>query len=285
MNDRRASEYGILVYTMTDSPESNLTSKAILVHDKQAQRFARWHASLNEGHAFTDTFVFGRSRLMKILDAWLPPTSTPAELLDVGCGTGHDLQHWASRGYSCAGVEPAQGMIEIARRLNPGLAIEQASIFQLPFEDGRFDVVVAIELVRYLDDLRPALAEVFRVLKPEGSFIFTATAPYSLTLYPLINQVSGRIQVPTLTRLLQHFHSPRRLRRILADMGGEILEIRGAGFVTPFHRMGDRMLPVKYMQPLYRWGAQVEDALGRQQGLAGFSQHMAIRARKRTHQR
>src|SRR5438309_1326824 len=143
---------------MALSRETPPSSDAILVHHEQAQLFEERHTDISGGQVFANTFTFGRSRLMKIFDEWLPPVASPASLLDVGCGTGHDLLHWSKKGYVCSGVEPAAGMIEIARKLNPGLRIEQATASQLPFPNASFDVVIAVEVLRYLENPEASLA-------------------------------------------------------------------------------------------------------------------------------
>jgi ubiquinone/menaquinone biosynthesis C-methylase UbiE len=254
---------------------------AILIHHEQAHLFEERHAEISGGHIFANTFTFGRSRLMKIFDDWLPAVASPRSLLDVGCGTGHDLLHWKGKGYLCSGVEPAEGMLEIARKLDPGLRIEQATASRLPFADSSFDVVIAVEVLRYLEDAPGSLAEMLRVTKPGGQVIFTATSPISLSLFPLINQISGRMKIPTLTHLLQHFYSVASLRRMLGVAGADLAQVRGAGFVTVFHRIADRILPDGWMDPVYRSSAGLEGPLSRRASLAPFSLHMAIRAVKR----
>ena len=171
-------------------------------------------------------------------------------------------------------------MIEVARKLNPALRIEQATVSCLPFPDSSFDVVIAIEVLRYLDTEHAALFEMLRVIKPGGQLIFTATSPVSLCLFPLINQISGRIKLPTLIHLLQHFHSVSSLRRMLVSNGADLVEVKGAGFVTALHLLGDRLLPSRWMEGIYRWCSPLEDRLSRHSQLAGLSLHMAIRAVK-----
>jgi ubiquinone/menaquinone biosynthesis C-methylase UbiE len=261
----------------TPSPSAD----AILVHHEQAQLFEERHSDISGGNIFANTFTFGRNRLMKIFDEWLPPVTSARALLDVGCGTGHDLLHWRKKGYLCSGVEPAEGMLEIARKLNPGVLIEQATAARLPFADASFDVAIAVEVIRYLEDAQSCLAEMMRVIKPGGKLIFTATSPISLSLFPLINQLSGRVKLPTLTHLLQHFYSVRSLRKMLSLSGADLTEVKGACFVTVFHRIADRILPKGWMDPVYRHSSGLDAALTRHPRLAGLSLHMAIRAVKR----
>lgn len=97
-------------------------------------------------------------------------------LLDVGCGTGallHRLrgQHSAAL---LAGVDPVPAMLEGARRRLPAeLSLQQAWAERLPFPDAEFDVVVSCNMFHYVRHPREALAEMRRVLRPEGRLVLT----------------------------------------------------------------------------------------------------------------
>lgn len=67
-------------------------------------------------------------------------------VLDVGCGTGALCAVLHEKGVSVTGVEPAIGMLRIARRKNrdSGIPFLQADAIRgLPFPDGHFDVAFA----------------------------------------------------------------------------------------------------------------------------------------------
>ncbi|THG31697.1 class I SAM-dependent methyltransferase [Naasia lichenicola] len=89
-------------------------------------------------------------------------------VLDVGCGSGEFLRFAASLGARVSGVDPAVGMLELARRAAPDADLSAAGWESLPFDDGSIDVVVAINALQFADDLDAALAEVERVLRPGG---------------------------------------------------------------------------------------------------------------------
>ena len=136
-------------------------------------------------------------------------------------------------------------------------------------------MAIAVEVVSYLEDAQSCLTEMMRVIKPGGQLIFTATSPISLSLFPLINQISGRVKLSGLTHLLQHFYSVASLRKMLSASGADLAEVKGAGFVTVFHRIADRILPKSWMNPVYRHSSGLDGALTRHSSLAGLSLHMA----------
>jgi SAM-dependent methyltransferase len=88
-------------------------------------------------------------------------------VLDVGCGTGELLARLAALGARPAGVDPAPGMVEIARRRAPDADVRCAPFEELPFPDGAFDVVTAVNALQ-LADPDEALDEAARVLVPGG---------------------------------------------------------------------------------------------------------------------
>ena len=101
-----------------------------------------------------------------------------ARLLDIGIGTGRTTGHLAARCGSYAGVDYAPGMIERARARYPGRDLRVMDARDLgAFEPAAFDLVVfsynGIDYVGH-DDRMTVLAQVRRVLRPGGAFLFSA---------------------------------------------------------------------------------------------------------------
>jgi SAM-dependent methyltransferase len=103
-------------------------------------------------------------------------------ILDIGCGGGRTVAKLAavtSDGkvhgidYSAASVATARSTN--ARWLEAGrVEIQQASVSHLPFPDGAFDVVTAVETHYYWPNLEADLREILRVLKPGGRLVIIA---------------------------------------------------------------------------------------------------------------
>jgi len=89
-------------------------------------------------------------------------------LLDVGCGTGELLAEAAARGVTAAGADVAPGMVARARRAAPAADVRVADAEDLPWPDGAFGVVTAVNVLHLADDPAAAVAEASRVLAPGG---------------------------------------------------------------------------------------------------------------------
>jgi ubiquinone/menaquinone biosynthesis C-methylase UbiE len=101
----------------------------------------------------------------------------PADwLLDVGCGSGA-LLHRLSQSHSAprlSGVDPVPEMLAVARRkLPPEVELREGWAERLPFEEGRFDVVVSCNMFHYIRQPDLALREMARVLRPGGRLVIT----------------------------------------------------------------------------------------------------------------
>jgi SAM-dependent methyltransferase len=89
-------------------------------------------------------------------------------LLDVGCGGGDLLVFFAARGVVTAGVDPAPGMVTLARSRLPGADIRLGGADQLPWPDAYFDLVTSVNALQFAQDTLDALAEMARVTRPGG---------------------------------------------------------------------------------------------------------------------
>jgi SAM-dependent methyltransferase len=86
-------------------------------------------------------------------------------ILDVGCGTGANLEMLAQFGAS-EGVDVSDDALEFCRA--KGLKVHKGLAEKLPFADESFDVVTALDVVEHLDDDVDGLREMRRVLKRGG---------------------------------------------------------------------------------------------------------------------
>jgi SAM-dependent methyltransferase len=90
-------------------------------------------------------------------------------VLDIGCGSGEMCALAAARGAAVAGLDAAEGMIEIARRRVPDADLRVGPMEELPWEDDRFDIVTAVNALQFAADFAGAFAEAARVVRAGGS--------------------------------------------------------------------------------------------------------------------
>lgn len=100
----------------------------------------------------------------------LKRSGDPIRILDVGCGTGANLEMLAQFG-AAEGVDVSDDALEFCRR--KGLSVQKGLAETLPYEDETFDVTTALDVVEHLDDDIAGLKEMYRVTKTGGySLIF-----------------------------------------------------------------------------------------------------------------
>ncbi len=99
-----------------------------------------------------------------------------ARILEVGCGDGTFWQRNADRipeGWRVTLTDLSGGMVEEARsrlcRAPSPFVCLQADVHRLPFHEEQFDLVLANNMLYHVADLPLAVAEMHRVLKPEGT--------------------------------------------------------------------------------------------------------------------
>ncbi len=104
-------------------------------------------------------------------------------VLEVGLGYGTVSQKIAESGAIYQGLDIAAGPVEMAKlRIKQKSLIgdaQQGSILSAPFDDATFDYVVAIGCLHHTGDLRKAVDECRRLLKPGGKLIFMVYYAYS----------------------------------------------------------------------------------------------------------
>jgi ubiquinone/menaquinone biosynthesis C-methylase UbiE len=99
-----------------------------------------------------------------------------ARLLDCGCGTGANLTLFRDRA-DAYGFDLTPGGLGFARRQG-GLRVVRASITEVPFATGAFDVVTSFDVLQCLTEAQEtqAMAGMARVLKPGGALVLNVAA-------------------------------------------------------------------------------------------------------------
>ncbi|MGN6172526.1 MAG: class I SAM-dependent methyltransferase [Streptosporangiaceae bacterium] len=104
-------------------------------------------------------------------------------LLDIACGSGYAASVAAGRGATVAGLDASDALIAIARARTPGADFRVGDMFELPFEDDRFDVATSFNGI--WKGCEDALREARRVVRPGGLVGFSFWgSPKRLGLLP-----------------------------------------------------------------------------------------------------
>jgi SAM-dependent methyltransferase len=101
------------------------------------------------------------------------PRLGPGRVLDLGCGVGHSYHLLAPR--ETVGVD-----VDAAALAGQDRETLVADMRELPFDDDSFDSVLSVQSLEHVPDPERAVAQVARVLRPEGRAIFIT--PNRLTL-------------------------------------------------------------------------------------------------------
>lgn len=109
----------------------------------------------------------------RVLRANLPTGHGPC--LDIGCGTGRNLPVIEEFGWTPVGVELSADQLRLARSRSTRLV--QGDAERLPFRSAAFPMAVSSWTSTDVDHFDWMLAEVARVLKPGGRFLFYGVHP------------------------------------------------------------------------------------------------------------
>lgn len=166
--------------------------------DEIARQFGRL------SHAYAESPGHARGSDLELLMALLDP-APGMRVLDVATGAGHTAAAAAARGAHVTAVDLAPEMVERTRELaaQRGLAGLEARVMDaeaLDLPDACFDAVTCRIAPHHFPDVRAALREIARVLRPGGRFVLEdSTVPEDPELDAFLNGVE-KLRDPTHVR-------------------------------------------------------------------------------------
>lgn len=145
-------------------------------------------------------------------------------LLDLGCGPATFSKVLAEKGFRVYGVDYSEEMIEIAKKRTPGLKIDfkTADIYNLPFSDNFFDIVICLGVFQHLEEPKKAVREIKRVLRKDGFLAITALNSFSLSALLKKQAVDAGLLVKK--------YNPYEFKKSLFNQGFEAIKLKGIYF-------------------------------------------------------
>lgn len=221
-----------------------------------------------------DTALAGSPLLeldLRFADKYLP---TPGRLIDLGCGTGRALIHFARRGFECLGVDLSEAMLDVVRQKaeREGLLIDRlkANLVELDvLPAAGFDYALCLfstlGMIRGMENRRRFLGHLRRILKSGGAFVLHVHN----ARYCFGRGLGNRGAEPGDRTMPQHrggaeltIHHYRR-REILEELNAAGFRVRE---VRPVSTRADGRLPAAWFWPGVRaHGYLIAAALARPQ--------------------
>jgi len=151
-----------------------------------------------EGHHW---WFVGRRRIIETMlhDIQAKLDTAHPRILDVGCGTGANLEMLARFG-EAEGVDVSLDALSFCRErgLNN---VRHGDAERLPYPDNSFDLVTAFDVIEHLDNDQMGLGEIFRVLKPGGRALLFV--PAFMFLWGVQDDIGNHRRRYTLSELTQ----------------------------------------------------------------------------------
>lgn len=126
-------------------------------------------------------------------------------VLDLACGTGYGTAILGTAAAEVTGLDISAAAIRAARKRFAGDNVKFVigDCFDLPFDDGSFDVVVANEMIEHVEDHAALIAEARRVLGSKGLFLVSTPNKPVYNRYKAPNAFHvAEMEIPEFRKLL-----------------------------------------------------------------------------------
>jgi len=163
-------------------------------------------------------------------------------LLDVGCHIGVFVEVAQQGGWDAQGVEPSRWAAEQAQ--SQGLKVVAGTLATSGLKDASFDVITLWDVIEHVPDPQGELCEVHRLLKPGGVVVI-----HTIDIESPFARLMGR-RWPWLMEMHLYYFAPRTLRRMLEEVGFEVIHSSPQGRYLRLGYLISRLQP--YSRPIYR---------------------------------
>jgi 2-polyprenyl-3-methyl-5-hydroxy-6-metoxy-1,4-benzoquinol methylase len=145
---------------------------------------------------------------------WVRRLAAGRRVLDAGCGVGYGSQILHDAGAEdVVAVDISPEVVEAARtRVSPEITVEQGDLHRLRLPDGRFDLVVAFEVIEHVPDPEAVIRELARVLA-WGGILVVSTPNAAAGLGTNVHHVRELSPDELRSALEEHFQHVRLVRQ------------------------------------------------------------------------
>ena len=111
----------------------------------------------------------------EILSRFSEEVAGKKPIWDFGCGPGQTTQYLRNLGIEISGLDVSEKLVEQANVIHPGITFRKGNILDLEFENESIAGIVAFYAIVHFsqEQVAKAFREIFRVLQPDGVFLFT----------------------------------------------------------------------------------------------------------------
>jgi 2-polyprenyl-6-hydroxyphenyl methylase/3-demethylubiquinone-9 3-methyltransferase len=145
-------------------------------------------------------------------------------VLDLGCAGGFMAEALTGKGANVAGIDPAAQAVAVAtaraKQMEQAIQYDVGVGEGLPYPDNHFDAVVCVDVLEHVGDLAKVLAEVARVLKLSGLFLYDTINRNPIARLATITVAEDILRLlPKGTHDPTMFIKPSELRAALSKAG------------------------------------------------------------------
>lgn len=172
-------------------------------------------------------------------------------VVEVGCGTGLVLRELFRRTPYVFGTDVSEEMLKRVQDTtlkdkrvtvvdsfldteNGGdkILLMVDDLVQTKLPERYFDVIISVEVLRYIKDISAALAQLERIMESSSLLVFTITNFWSFSFFPLKFSLRRLLGLMKPQELQQYFVTEGAIRKRLAASGLRIVGWRRVGFLT-----------------------------------------------------
>lgn len=230
--------FGLMAISVPETPSGSVDAAEV---EKFSRIAAEWwdptgkFAPLHKFNPIRLKFIRAMAAEHFRLDAGSLRPFDGLSLLDIGCGGGLLSEPVAKMGFTVTGADPSEKNIKTAlahlTEGNTGITYRCTNAEALAEERLNFDVVLTMEVVEHVANLRAYIETCAKLVKP-GGLMFIATLNRTLKSLVLAKVAAEYILgwLPPGTHDWNRFITPSELRVMVENSGLNILKMQGIAF-------------------------------------------------------